>query len=561
MKKLQLFVSYCHKDNDARQELDKWLFMLKDKGLINAWFDGNIIAGDHLSKKIPQKINEADIVLLLMSQDYLASKSCKEEMNHALNVSQEKKVVSIILKDCAWLDTGCKDLLALPKSGTPIAQWVNKEQAWHEIYEGIKEVVESLQHSFDVKDEFLEELQQIEFVTQDKKGTSLDKIFVFPNLSIDKGAFKKETIEYDFFLEKKKKSVLVKGREFSGKTALLKWLFMNLGEKYSPVFLDGNNIHKTQNFADHFKKEFSEQRNGDFDAWMQLGNKITIIDNYNHSISENIIPYLEDNFVMTIIAVDDEEYMLYFKDEPNFSNYSTLTLGQFDLAQQEELIRKWLQASQQNSLSELSDLEIDKLEARVNNVITTQRIVPRYPFYILSILQSFESFMPSDYRITAYGHCYQALVTAQLVKKNIKYEDLDTCFNYLRNMSYDIYNQTKDGKTYTKREYLDFRNLYQSSFIIAETLINKIENKDYPILDIQEECVQFEHSYIYYFFLGMYLASMENETIVNDLCEKIYLRQNAFILIFTIHHTQNKTLLDTIRLHCIYSFKELNLPS
>jgi len=354
-----------------------------------------------------------------------------------------------------------------------------------------------------------------------------------------------------------RKSVLIKGREFSGKTALLKWLSMNLREKYTPIFLDGNSIHKTLNFEDLFKKEFSKQMNGDFDAWMKLDNKIALIDNYNHNISCNIISYLDDNFAMTIITVDDEEYMLYFKDEPSFADYATLTLGQFDLAQQEELIRKWLQASRQNSLDELNDLDIDKLESKVNNVITTQRIVPRYPFYILSILQSFESFMPSDYRITAYGHCYQALVTAQLVKKNIKPEDLDTCFNYLKHISYDIYNQTTNGKAYIQKDYLSFRESYKSRFIITEALINKIENEEYAILNIQEDRVRFEHSYIYYFFLGMYLASTENDAIINDLCKSIHLRQNAFILIFTIHHTQNKLLLDTIRLHCVYSFEKV----
>ncbi len=374
------------------------------------------------------------------------------------------------------------------------------------------------------------------------------------NLTIDKDAFKKENVYYDFFLEKKKKSILIRGREFSGKTAMLKWLFINLSESYMPIFLDGNSIHKTLNFKDHLKKEFEKQMGGDFDAWMKLDNKVALIDNYNHNISNKFIPYLDDNFPLIIFSMDDEEFMLYFRDDPEFAEHSTLMLGQFNFVQQEELIKKWLQASRP---IELNDLDIDKLEDKVNNVITTQRIVPRYPFYILSILQSFETFMPSDYRITAYGHCYQALVTAQLIKKNIKPEDLDTCFNYLKNMSFDIYSQTKDGKPYTRKIYHDFRESYKSRYIITEALINKIENDDYPVLEIQEEHAHFEHFYIYYFFLGMYLASNESQDIVDELCEKIHLRQNAFVLIFTIHHTQNKALLETIRLHCVVSFDNI----
>lgn len=558
MKKLQLFISYSHKDDTYRLELDKWLVNLKEKGLIESWHDGNLLPGDPLVSKIYQKIDEADIILLLLSQDYLYSKACKEEMEYALRFSQKKKIVPIILKDCTWKETGCRDLLALPKDGIPVAKWATSEEAWLNIYDGIKKVAEELQFNFEIINEFLEEIQQIEFVTQSKKGTTLSDIFVFPNISVDKDAFKKENIEYDFFLEKKKKSILIKGREFSGKTALLKWLYTSLREKYTTLLLNGNNIHKTLDFDEYFRGEFSKQMNGNFNNWMKLENKVVLIDNFNHNISHNIIAYLNENFVMTIIALDDEEYMLYFKDEPSFSDYTTLTLGQFNLVQQEGLIKKWRQESRSNNLTEINDLDIDKIEARVNNVITAQKIVPRYPFYILSILQSLESFMPSDYRITAYGHCYQALVTAQLIKKNIKPEDLDTCFNYLKNLSYDIYDQTKDGKTYTKKEYLHFRDTYKSRFIITEALINKIENEDYPILDIQGNYVRFEHSYIYYFFLGMHLASIENITIIDDLCKKIHLKQNAFILIFTIHHTQSRDLLDTIRLHCVYSFE--NVP-
>ena len=55
----------------------------------------------------------------------------------------------------------------------------------------------------------------------------------------------------------------------------------------------------------------------------------------------------------------------------------------------------------------------------------------------------------------------------------------------------------------------------------------------------------------------MYLAYAQNSAIVDQLCTNIHLRQNAFILIFTIHHTQNRDLLDTILLHCVCSFDKV----
>jgi hypothetical protein len=560
MKSVSLFVSYCHKDDDLRQELEKWLTNLRDNGIIKDWYDGNLVAGDRLTKKISRKMDEAEIFLLLLSQNYLSSEACKSEMQYALSVSNKKRVISIILKECTWKDTGCKDLLVLPNDGHPITSsfWESRDAAYLSVYDGIKKVVIDLEHNFDIKDEFLNEVQEIEFVTQNKERPKLDDIFVFPNISKNKGAFDKEKLEFEYFLEKKDKSILIRGREFSGKTALCRWLFMNLKPIYSPIFIDGLTVHKTINFDDHFKSEFLLQMHGDFESWKQLDNKVAIIDNYHHKISPKLLSYLSENFVMTIIAMDDEEFMLYFKDEPSISEYTVITLGQSSLVQQEELIRKWLKLNLNLGLNEIDDLEVDKLEGRVNNVITANRIVPRYPFFVLSILQAFEAFMPSNYQITSYGHCYQALVTAQLVKKNIKYEDIDTCFNYLKNLASDIYNSNKNEIFYSEEVYLEFREKYKTKFIIKDSLINKIENGDYPILNIQSDRVSFEYSYIYYFFLGMYVAASENEIIVNELCENIHRKENAFILIFTIHHTQNRKLLDTIRLHCVYSFE--NLP-
>lgn len=557
MNKIQVFISYSHKDDDSRKELEKWLVALKDNGMIDSWSDVNIIPGDKLMSKISKKMDEADIIVLLLSQDYLASKSCKDEMDYALTAPQ-KKVIPIILKDCTWLETGCKELLALPKDGKAINKWENMEEAWQSVYQGMKIAINELRNSFGIRDDFLKELQKIEFATQNNKVATLDEIFVFPNIKLYRDAFKTEDIQSDFFLEMKKKSILIRGREFSGKTALLKWLFLKLREKYSPIILDAEDIHKSRNFDKHLEKEFSNQLTGDFDAWFNRNNKVALIDNFSHQISSNIFEYLSANFIMTIIAVDDEEYLLYFKDEPSLADYTIMSITQLNFVQQENLIRNWVRTSQQIESDDVSDLDVDKLEARVNNVITTQRIVPRYPFYILSILQTLETFMPSDINITAYGHCYLALVTAQLIKKNIKPEDIDSCFNYLKHLSYSIYSVTSTGNSYTAQNYYEFRNTYKTKFIISDSLINKVENEDYAILDIQENRTKFEHSYIYYFFLGMYLAIFEeNEKIINYLCANIHQRQNAFILIFTIHHTQNKALLDTIRLHCMVSFEDV----
>jgi nucleoside phosphorylase len=411
--------------------------------------------------------------------------------------------------------------------------------------------------NFKIREDFITEIHKIEFVTQSRNQASLDKIFVFPNLKRETGVYEKETLTMDYFWEGEDNLILIKGRELSGKTALARWLFGNLDKVYPTLLLNAEDIHKTRDFEDHLKKEFSKQRFGDFGEWKKLNTKIAIVDNFHRNISTNFIEYLKENFIKIILITDDEEYMLYFKDDPSITNFSLVTIGQFSLAQQEKLIRNWLLLNQNNDFNNIDDLNVDRVENRVNNVITFNRIVPRYPFFILSILQTLELFMPSNIRITAFGHCYQALVTAQLIKKNIKVEDIDSCFNYLKYLAQDIFSKAKLNEIYNQEIYKRFQEVYKSRFNITDALINKINNNDYPILSILSNQVSFQYTYIYYYFMGMYLATEEKGDILNDVFENIHLKENAYILIFTIHHSQDRSLLDDIRLHCLCSFDKL----
>jgi TIR domain len=98
MKGLRLFYSYCHKDENFRKELEKWLTTFHGQGLISEWHDRLLLGGDNLKGEIKKKLQEAEIILLLLSQDYLASPSCMDEMALALSNVEKKRIVPIILK-------------------------------------------------------------------------------------------------------------------------------------------------------------------------------------------------------------------------------------------------------------------------------------------------------------------------------------------------------------------------------------------------------------------------------------------------------------------------------
>jgi hypothetical protein len=84
----KLFFSYSHVDENFRDTLEKHLSALKHEGLIDSWHDRKIRAGDEFDNVIDENLKQADVILLLISSDFIASRYCFEiEMKRALETS------------------------------------------------------------------------------------------------------------------------------------------------------------------------------------------------------------------------------------------------------------------------------------------------------------------------------------------------------------------------------------------------------------------------------------------------------------------------------------------
>jgi len=560
MAKVKIMYCYSHQDDIYQTEMKKWLATLRREGVISDWSDKKILPGTKIDHTLNKAKDETDIFLLLLTQNFINSEPCMEEMEFALNHYGEKRTIPIILKSCAWEDTKCyKDTIkALPKDGKPVDHWDNTDDAWHDIYEGIKLAVEEF--SSKPKKEFLEEIGHISFINQNKRKVTLNDIYVYPKIVKCDQAIKdyRETIHEATFFDDENNYKLIKGTELSGKTSLGYSIFLKHIDERPVIWLDGSMVFKTINFDEFIEKQFEKQFYGQYDEWKKKVNKIAIIDDYDHKISKNFIDYLKENFSKIYILVNEEEYMVYLFDNKSFVDFSLYTIEQLSVNSQEQLIRKWKSLSDGGVLL-LNDVDIDNIEAKINDIIAFNRIVPRYPFYILTILQSLEAFMPGNFAITAYGHCYNALITAQLIKKFVEHSDIDTCFNYLSSLAYDIYRTTKiREEQYNNTTYKEFIVSYKNNHFISDSLIKKIENIEYPIIktDAINGNISFIYPYTYYYFIGKYFAENWNtcKEIVEHICDEVYYKENSYILIFIIHHTQNKELLDNILLHCMCSF-------
>ena len=146
-KPLKIFITYSHKNTEAKDELITWLAVLKSEGLISIWHDNEILPGDKWRDTIFDNLTDSDILLYLTSVHSLASENCNKELASALNA--EIRVIPIILDHCDWENHQLSDFQALPDKGNPINEWQPESKGWQSIVEGIRKVIKEMQSQAD----------------------------------------------------------------------------------------------------------------------------------------------------------------------------------------------------------------------------------------------------------------------------------------------------------------------------------------------------------------------------------------------------------------------------
>lgn len=135
-----IFFSYSHADENLRDQLEKHLVALQRQGIISSWHDRRIAAGTELAGAIDGHLDAADVILLLISPDFIASDYCYErEMKRAMERHREgeARVIPVILRPCDWKDLPFGTLLATPRDGRAITMWPNSDEAFLDVVTSI----------------------------------------------------------------------------------------------------------------------------------------------------------------------------------------------------------------------------------------------------------------------------------------------------------------------------------------------------------------------------------------------------------------------------------------
>jgi TIR domain-containing protein len=141
---LEVFLSYSHADEKLRHELEKHLSPLVRDGLISLWHDRKITAGSEWSGKIDERLKRTHLILLLISNDFVASHFCwSVELAFALDRHKQGRatVVPIILRPVDWHTCPFAHLQALPTDGRPVTNWRSHDDAFADIARQLRHTI------------------------------------------------------------------------------------------------------------------------------------------------------------------------------------------------------------------------------------------------------------------------------------------------------------------------------------------------------------------------------------------------------------------------------------
>lgn len=143
---LKVFISYSHKDEEFKNELGTMLAGLQRRGIVDAWEDRRIEAGDEWNQSIQDAMNECDLAILLVSADYLASRFIQEDEQPRLLQRRQDlqlRVIPIIVRPCPWQSEAVlKDLQALPRDNKPVITFSKTTGARDQVWTDIATVIE-----------------------------------------------------------------------------------------------------------------------------------------------------------------------------------------------------------------------------------------------------------------------------------------------------------------------------------------------------------------------------------------------------------------------------------
>jgi NB-ARC domain/TIR domain len=144
-KSIALYYSCHKKDRKLLEQLDRQLTVLRRQKLITTWHEGMIYAGERTRQDSIRYLEHAQIILILISADYIANDECYGQMEMAIQryKNMETPVIPVLLSPIAgWELLPIAEMSPLPVGGRPVTRWSHQDEAFANIANGVRQIIE-----------------------------------------------------------------------------------------------------------------------------------------------------------------------------------------------------------------------------------------------------------------------------------------------------------------------------------------------------------------------------------------------------------------------------------
>lgn len=422
--------------------------------------------------------------------------------------------------------------------------------------------------SWVVRKEFDRELSDLGITLRvgGKSDVSLEDVFVFPDLEAasDDGEDASATIHGDTLIsgEANADGFVLEGDDRSGRTTLLKHFFRRYYEAgFVPLLLSAEKISRaTEGEIEAFlSQSVRTQYEKSLAQFLQLplSKRVLLVDDFDEvpirseKARRQLLCRLRARCGVFVLSVSDvfEASQLVDQDDgqvyEKLPKYRILPFGRLGRA---KLIGKWVTIDSDEFLSEEERIHRIDEATKYVDLVVRWNVVPRYPIYLLTLLQAQKAGSPESFKDSGLGYYYQYLISDSMLAAGIQKEHLTDIDQYCSQLAWWVKGL---GRTYISLDELRaFNEEFSEKWVALEFSVVREQLLASRLLSRSGDVIEFRYSYIYYFFVAKYLAENFDEpdvqVFVAQAANELYVRSNANVLVFLTHFANRASVVEAI---------------
>lgn len=397
------------------------------------------------------------------------------------------------------------------------------------------------------------------FTHSDKKVITAEDIFLYPELEENSGEQEKKYLFADQLINswETQRRALILGDDESGKSFLLRRAFFDIHNQGGLPLYIGSADFSSVGSRELERKILSlaeEQyvNSADF-QYSEKALKVALVDDLDRvrgsKNQAKLIEFLTENFGSVIVMASTRFQLNELIDasiSTAFSEFVTYKIRPFGHVMRHKLIKKWCLLSELATKAEM-DKRVHDVE-RLLSVILGKNLVPSKPIYLLILLQSCDQQQQADLQSSGFSQYYEYLIVKSLKDVGFSNDQLNEMFSYLSNLAWHY--KDKGVKEVDAIELRRFNEYFSKEFTTVdyEERIRILEKA--KILTQSGGYFRFSYSYIYFLFVGKYLADnlyrQEVKDLVRVYCKELYRKENANSVMFLTHHGNDPWVIDQV---------------